>query len=343
MWRGRRRSEGDATRWPLAWVALAVASASVGVARADGADDDPATRRGREAFHRGQSLAKDEQWGDALLAFQEAAAARDAPLVEFSIAYCERALGRYVAARGTLLGVAAKPAGLDPTQVDDMKGYLDEFDKLIARVAVTLDPESATLTVDGRPLLPGDAPDTFLADVAPAGLGAPLGKRSFVVLLDPGSHLFRAVRQGHEDAIVSKSYRPGDHGSLDLHLDVLPATVSIKSEPTAAIVRVDAREVGVAPLEFERSAGQYKVEVLLDRYETYKAAIDLVPGQRADLTAKLNPHVEPLTAKWWFWTGAAAVVVGGVAATYFLTRSPQTPPYEEGSANVLIRAQAVRW
>ena len=51
---------------------------------------DEATVRGRAAALRGIQLSKEEQWGDALAAFEEAAAARDAPLLEFYIAYCER-------------------------------------------------------------------------------------------------------------------------------------------------------------------------------------------------------------------------------------------------------------
>ena len=207
-----------------------------------------------------------------------------------------------------------------------------------------LDPANATLTVDGRPLLEGDAKDTYLGDVAPAGVGAPLGKQAFTVLLDPGAHLFRAVREGHQDALVSRAYRAGESATLDLHLDVLPATVAIRSEPAAAIVRVDSREVGLAPIEFQRPAGQYKLEVLLDRYETYQAALDLSPGQRADMTARLNPYREPLTKKWWFWTGAAAVIAGGAVLTYVLTRpSPQPPAYDSGSANWLVHAQGLRW
>jgi hypothetical protein len=305
---------------------------------------DDATTRGRNAILRGQKLAQDEQWGDALAAFQEAAAARDAPLVEWNIAYCERALGRYVAARQTLQVVVSNPAGLDPSQIGDAKAYLAEFDKLIVRVAVQIDPPNATLTVDGRPLADGDATDTYLGGVAPAGVGAPLGKTAFTVLLDPGAHLFRAVREGHQDALLPRSYRAGESAMLDLHLDALPATVAIKSEPPLAIVRVNSREVGVAPIEFQRPAGQYKLEVVLDRYDTYQAALNLSAGQRADLTARLTPNEDSITKKWWFWTGIAVVVAGGVVATYFLARpSPQTPPYDAGSANWLVQAQGVRW
>ena len=305
---------------------------------------DDATARGRAAALRGIQLSKEEQWGDALAAFEEAAAARDTPLLQFYIAYCERALGRYVAARRTLQAMGTNTTGLDSSRVEDAKAYLAEFEKVIVRVAVQLDPPSALLTVDGRPLSEGDAKDTYLAGVAPAGVGSPLGKASFVVLLDPGAHLFRAVREGHQDAVLPKAYRAGETATLDLHLDVLPATVAIRSEPGSAIVRVDAREVGVTPIEFQRSAGQYKLEVLLDHYETYKAALDLAPGQRADMTARLNPHKEPITKKWWFWTGAAVVVTGGVLLTYFVTRpAPAPPAYEAGSANWLVQAQGLRW
>jgi hypothetical protein len=305
---------------------------------------DDATARGRAAYQRGVALSKEQRWGDALSALQEAAAARDAPQVEFAIGYCERALGRAVAARRTFQGVVASPGTLDASQLEDAKGYLGDLDKIVARVSVHVDPKEATLTVDGRPLAPGETPDTLLGGVAPAGVGEAFGRDGATIILDPGAHLFRAVRPGHEDAIVSKSYRPGETAPLDLHLDVLPATVAILSEPASAIVKVDAREVGVAPLEFQRPAGEYKLEVLLDRYDTYKATLHLAPGQRADLTAKLNPYKTPLVKRWWFWTGVAAVVAGGVITTYFLTRPAAQPPaYDSGSANWLVHAEGVRF
>jgi catechol 2,3-dioxygenase-like lactoylglutathione lyase family enzyme len=327
----------------LVGVIVALGALNDASAQSAGSPDDT-TSRGHAAYVRGVQLSHDQQWGNALVAFEEAASLRDHPIVEMNIAYCQRALGRYVAARRTVQGVIAKPAGLDPKGLDDAQNYLAEFDKLIVRVAVQLDPASATLTVDGRPLVEGDGKDTYLGDVAPAGVGAPLGKPAFTVVLDPGAHVFRAVREGHQDALVSRSYPPGSSASLDLHLDVLPATVAIHSEPAAAIVRVDSREVGVAPIEFQRPAGQYKLEVLLDHYETYKAALELAPGQHADMTARLNPYTEPLTKKWWFWTGAAVVVVGGAVLTYFITRpAPQPPPYEAGSANWLVHTSGLRF
>jgi hypothetical protein len=306
---------------------------------------DPATERGRQAFMKGVKLSRAEQWGDALVAFEEAAAARDAPIVQFNIAYCQRALGRYVAARETTRRVLKDPAGLAPSQVDDAKAYLTEFENILVKARVTLDPPTASLTVDGRPLLPAkDESDTFLASLAPPGEGGSPGKKEFTIVLDPGVHLFRAVRPGHQDVVVQKSYKPGENPRLDLRLDVLPATISLTSEPRASIVRIDQREVGVAPIEFQRPAGRYKLEVVQDNFVTHTSTLDLKPGQRTDLPIKLVPYEPPIYTRWWFWTGAVAVVAGGVVLTYALTRpEPVPPPYDGGTTGWIVEPQAIRW
>jgi hypothetical protein len=330
-----------------------VAAAQDATARApapvdSAAQPGDATARGRGAYQRGITLAREEQWSDALSAFEEAAAARDAPLIRFNIAYCERALGRYVAARNGLRRVLADTTGLDAAQVEDAKAYLAETERLLVRVAVRLDPEAAALAVDGRSLVPDDADAGAYLALGKAGDGDPMNRAAFVVVLDPGAHLFRATREGHEDALVNRSFRAGDNASLDLRLDLLPATVALRSEPAQAIVTLDSRELGVSPLDFQRGAGSYKLEVARRGFETYRATLDLQPGQHVDLTAKLNPYTEPLTKKWWFWTGAAVVVAGGALLTYALTRpSPQPPPYDPGNTGWLVHTQgwasAARW
>jgi hypothetical protein len=329
--------------WLLAACLVCRVAAAQDPAGSSGPEAQPedATTRGRAAFQRGIKLARDEQWSDALSAFEEAAAARDAPLIRFNIGYCERALGRYVAARKTLRRVLAEPAGLDATQLDDAKAYLAEFDRILVRVSVRLAPAVAALTIDGRSLVPDDgAPGSYLA-LGQAGPGEPMNRSAFVVALDPGAHVFRATRAGHEDALVNRSYRPGESTVLDLQLDLLPATVALRSEPRQAIVTLDGRELGVSPLDLQRGAGSYTLEVARQGFETYRATLDLQPGQHVELTAKLNPHTEPLTKRWWFWTGAAVVVAGGVLLTYAATRpTPQPPPYDAGSSGWLVRAQS---
>ncbi len=338
---------------PFLIVLLAVSSATAApppeppAATEAASPPDPATERGRQAFLKGVKLSKDTQWGDALVAFEEAAAARDAPIVQFNIAYCQRALGRYVAARETTRKVLADPTGLAPLQIEDAKAYLAEFEQVIVEARVTLDPPAALLTVDGRPLLPSkDKSDTFYASIAPPGEGGSPGKSEFTVMLDPGAHMFRAVRPGHQDAMVQKSYRAGEKPRLDLHLDILPAVVSVKANLKSAIVRIDKREVGIAPIEIQRPAGRYTLEVERENFLTYTATLDLRPGQRSDLTAKLLR--EPITKKKWF----VPAVVGGVLAlggaifgiTYALTRpEPVPPPYDGGTTGWVLEPAGMRF
>jgi PEGA domain len=305
--------------------------------------NDAGMERARQAYVRGVELSKDEHWGDALAQFEDAAAARDAPLTRFNIGYCQRALGRYVAAHKTLVAVLANPVGLDPAQLEDAKSYTIEFERVIARVDVTLDPDTAAVAIDGRPLeADGTSATTFLAGVAPAAAAKPIGVGRFTVLLDPGRHVVLASRPGHQDVVVQASYRPGERATLALHLDMLPATVHVDTDPRQALVRLDGHEVGVAPLDLQRPAGAYKLEVVHDGFETYTTALKLVPGQRVDLTPKLSIYRTPLTKRWWFWTGAAVVLLGGALAAYLIVRANEPPPpYDAGSTNWLAHGQTL--
>jgi hypothetical protein len=317
-------------------------------ARAQPSADD-ATESARAAFQRGVALAQGEQWGEALAAFEEAAAGRDHPRVQYNIGYCERALGRYADARRSFRRALKDPHDLEPLEIEEAEAYLKIADNVVARVAVTLQPSTAALAVDGLPLVADEADElgngsTYAVAVGHRGPPGALNRSSFVLVLDPGPHVFHASRPGHEDVTVDRSYAPGQRAALDLRLDLLPASVSIRSEPTGAIVSVDRREVGLAPIDFQRPAGTYKVKVALDRFVTYSATLDLQPGQRVALTAKLPPEREALTQTWWFWTGAAAVVVTGAALTYFLTRrAPEAPPYQGGNTGWIAHTQGLRW
>lgn len=298
---------------------------------------DEATERGRQAVLRGLKLAKSEQWGDALAAFEQAAAARDAPLVQYNIAYCQRALGRYVAARRTAKQILAAPGGLSTGYVEDLKGYVSEFDAVVVRVEITMVPKTAALTIDGHPL--EKSGEVYVTGKS-GGAAATIATQPFSVLLDPGSHVFLARREGHQDVVVQRSFRPGQRDTLDLRLDEMPATVVIKSQPTDAIIRVDEHEVGVAPATFERPPGKYRVEVYKDEYETYSTQLDLAAGQRAELTAELLPYETPVYERWWFWTSLVGAVATGVVTAVVATLPEPVPPdYQTGSSGWLVDPQ----
>jgi hypothetical protein len=326
----------------LSGLSVALAAPCLAQAQTVPPDVPPdATDRAHEAFERGVRLFRDEQWAAALAAFREAAAAREHPRVEYNIAYCEQALGHYAAAVAALQVALADQSDLDAGVQPAAIALLAVCEHAVVHLSVTLDPPSAALAVDGLPLI-DDGPDALRVAVEQPGPSSPVGRSTFALVLDPGRHVFHASRSGHADVDIERTYAPGARETVDLRLDLLPATVSIRSDPSAASVFVGGRMQGFAPIEIERPAGTYRIEVAADRYDKYASTVALQPGQRLALTAKLNPERDSVLKAWWFWTGLAAALAGGVVATYELTRpAPQPPPYETGSANWLVHTQGL--
>ncbi len=308
--------------------------------KSDKQEEDQTTVQAREAFVAGTAAVKAGQWSEALAQFEQASALKAAPIVTFNIGYCQRALGHYVLARRSFERVLQDTTGLPDAQVEETRTYLAEIDKLLARVRITLDPPSARIAIDGRPLVPfgNSEPGLLVAGVAPAGEGKPPPASVFQVVIDPGVHLIQASRPGHADALVNKTFSPGAREDLPLKLDALPATIHVESDQPRAVVIVDDRDVGLAPIDLTRPAGRYRIQVVKKGFVSYDSTLELAPGQKANLMARMAREQEPLTKKWWFWSGTAAVLAGGITAAYLLTRpEPTPPPYDPGTLNWLAQ------
>jgi hypothetical protein len=177
----------------------------------------------------------------------------------------------------------------------------------------------------------------LVAGVAAPGTGEEAAQDTFELIVDPGAHVIRASRDGHADIVLNPSYPPGIHAALNLELESLPAELHVESTVPGAVVVLDGRDVGVAPIAVSRPAGVYRVEVQKRDHVTYATTVRLDAGEHASLTARLVAESRPITTRWWFWSGAAAVVAGGIVATYMLTRpTPQAPPYQGGSSGWVV-------
>src|SRR5262249_39632274 len=232
----RRRAHRRAVRSLVASMAsllirttLAVAATTFAAQSLAHADDDADSARA--AFVEGTSLVKNAQWAEALGAFERADKLKPHPVTTYNIAQCERAMGRYTRARigfqrALVDNEAAQGKLLSDSLVSEAKGYLAEIDRLLSRAIITIAPEGAAITVDGRPL-----------DAAPASLGASDGKPllvagtrapgpgdaaprgRFIVVVDPGAHVFTFIRKGYSDAVVNRTFGPGSTLELNLALD----------------------------------------------------------------------------------------------------------------------------
>jgi hypothetical protein len=335
-------------RWPIVLFALWVQLLSAGSAGAQGASLAEAgaeTVDAKNAFREGVEQRKMQKWSQALAQFKAAlsgaGSARNAAVIQFNMSICERALGRYVSARQRWLALVQQPDLLDEDAREKVEHYLKESEQLIAWVTVTLEPESATLLIDDWPLQPhAEGADHFQADFEGKAESAhSLERQTFTLLIEAGSHIIRAKRDGHADAVVNRSFKGGETNRLTLKLAVLPATVNVESEPHGAFVKVDGQSFGVTPSVFEQPAGKHRLTVERSDYDLYQQELSLQPGQRLDLVVPLNFYDPPFYTKWWFWTGTGAALAAATLATYFAVRAdPRVPAYEGGSTGVVFRA-----
>jgi len=311
------------------------------VARADGAEppaataEDPKIAEARAEFLRGAALAKDARWAEALAVFERSASLRSHAVTTFNVGACERALGRYTRARRAFLQSLDRnrqsgESELADSFVAEARAYLTEIDGLLVRATVRVAPRNAAIAIDGRPL-ETERPGVQVAGTAAPGRGKPPPTAGFELLLDPGVHVVTVALPGHSDAVVNRTYAPGARPKLELVLDRLPAKLSVTASRPRSVVALDGLDVGVAPLELERPAGRYRVEVKREGFVPYRTQLALEPGDHAELHAPLVPETRPLTTRWWFWTAAGTLLAGAVVGTYFLTRpEPERPPLDGG-------------
>jgi hypothetical protein len=65
-------------------------------------------------------------------------------------------------------------------------------------------------------------------------------------------------------------------------------------------------------MEIALMAGPHRVTAQRDGYDEASVPVVLDAGSTRRLNVELEKSV-PLTSRWWFWTGAVALVAGGVA------------------------------
>jgi len=306
----------------------------------------PATEEARAQFVIGADLVKDAKWSEALAAFERSFALVEHPVTLFDIGACERALGSYARARRTLMRAreldAAGTRGKLPSSARaDIDAFLAEIAAILVTVDVHLEPPSATIAVDGRPLdaTTDGEPPTLTAGLASPGPGRAPPRGDFRLELDPGAHVLVLSRPGFEDVVRRETFAKGRPASLDLVLARLDGALEVRADRVGAAVAVDGIDVGAAPVTVRRPAGRYHVAVRKTGFVSFETDAVLEAGGRVELSAPLAAEKTPITKTWWFWTVAGGVIAVAAATTYFATRpDPERPAANGGGLGWVLRA-----
>ena len=242
------------------------------------------------------------RYSDALTFYQQAAVLTpDDATLQYNIARAHQLLGDYPEALTAL-------EKFDKQAAPDTKAKVGKLDELYAQMR----PRVATLnllcaTPGARVLVGSKVIGT--TPLPPTRLGA--GAATVQVEFDG---FFTEAR----DVVL-----PGGGAlSLDveLHKKSTSGLVSIKTDPLGANVLVDGQLRGTTTprIELTLPAGPHEVLAHHEGYDDARVPIILIPGITKDLSIPMSRSV-PITARWWFWTGLAVVVAGGVATAILLT------------------------
>jgi hypothetical protein len=129
--------------------------------------------------------------------------------------------------------------------------------------------------------------------------------------------------------VTADGYRPVERaielpGGGVLRLEVpleprlAPGRLTVRSPVGGAEVFIDGARLGVVPAETALSEGGHQVRVEHAHYRSAETTIEIADGESKLIVLDLEK--EPgILGKWWFWTGAGAVVAGGIGLTVILT------------------------
>jgi hypothetical protein len=326
--RARRRSTA------LSLGAVVVLATRLALAEPSPPISEETTARARREYVAATDHVKEARWGEALAAFERSEELRPHALTTYNIGACERALGRYTRAQAALRrALAANEAAggkeLPASFATEAKGWLEDIDRVLARVAITLAPDDAELLVDGRAVQRGAEAGVFEVGSA-SGKAVSRPGATLMLLVDPGAHLFSVSKKGFASAALTRSFGPGERATLPLDLRRLPAVIRVSTNQPGAVVMLGGVDVGAAPVEISRLAGSYPVLVRKPGYVSYAATVDVKAGEEANLRAVLVEQSTPIYRKTWFWTVAVGVVAGAVTATYLATRPGLERPAADG-------------
>lgn len=283
----------------------------------------------RGAFQRGVAAMQRRQFADAIAEFELSYGLVPRCSTQFNLAVALEEMRRYADSLSTLARYQGDCAATMPAQ--NGAYLLDALPRLHARVGtltLRLQPagQVASVTVDNR--LRSDWNGDLALDPGP---------HSVVVRSRDGQVMRRdlSVSEGSRDTIslslsggtssapvAPEAYVPPSAAGSSRGADAL----RIDSPIAHARVVIDGQELGEAPVTPSLTAGRHQVELQADGFRPARLALMVRDGA----VTRVSPRLEredgaraegAFYTRWWFWTlVGGAVVAGGAALVYTLTR-----------------------
>jgi hypothetical protein len=306
---------------------LLVALACARSAAAEGPTVEELKQRGNQAM---QGL----KYADAIAAYRAALAMNPSDVaLHYNIGRAQQARGDYPAALDELLEFDRKAPPETKSKVPglgqliaDVKGHVGE---LRVRCSVTV--ERAAILV-GR---------TKMAD------GCTVEPRLIRISVD--ERVVKVDVKLESDAYQAPAVNVpvvGGAAPVDVTLAAEPrattGVVRVVTSPSSAIVSVDGRERGNAPLEISLRGGPHTVDVEAEGHQKAHVPFVVEAGSRREVSVTLE-KTTPVTKRWWFWTGVGIVAASVATTAVILVVQPERDATPGNIPPGIVRAPLTRF
>lgn len=257
-----------------AWAVAAHAQAGRPVELGATSDEREAHERSRVFFDRGVRLYRDGNVQAALAEFQVAYEIHPNSAALQNVALCQKALFHYGEAKATLDKLLLKyPHELSPADTQAARAAISELSALVGRIRLHVTPSTASVTLDDRPLSPGD-------------LAQP-------IQLDVGEHPLRVEATGYEPQTRQITVTGGT--SNDLVLVTLKPThgfLTVWAPDEHSAIAVDGNAVAYQNYRGSVVPGRHVIQIYRPGFEPYEAVVELEAGQSVTVRGKVGEPLE---------------------------------------------------
>jgi tetratricopeptide (TPR) repeat protein len=257
-----------------------------------------------------------DKYADAIALYQKAYDLSGDPALVYNLGRALEAMGEYPDALDKLEQFEREAPPALQKKVTGLKEHLADLKNRITTITITTNVGGARLLVREKAAGTLDHETKVRARAGPATIEvAAEGYESFKTSLDlPGGTSITV-----NAPLVAKKKAPED------------ALIVVRTKPQADIA-LDGKALGRAPLEQRLAPGSYVLTANAEGYNEERVPMTLALGDRRELDLELKKPAS-IFGRWWFWTGVALVVAGGVASYFILTteRDPDKGSFNPGS------------
>lgn len=254
-----------------------------------------------EAKRKGDEAMVALRYQDALEHYQRAYAATKSPALLYNMGRAYEGLGEFPRALDALEEFSDEAPA-------DLKARVPKLDELVRDVRDRVATLVLGASVEGAEIRLGDK----LVGKTKAG--------QVVLRVNAGKQRLVVSREGYFPFEKELALHGGKVETVDATLAsrTSAAVLRVTSPVGGAAVSVDAKAVGVVPVETFVLAGPHKIALTREGYEPAETSVVMAAGEKKSVAVPMAAKASILE-KWWFWTAVGVVAIGATTTVVLLS------------------------